>query len=42
VLLKYCCLDGIPFFVCWAGITKVFFEINLIFTRKTENKVTPC
>ena len=35
MLLKYCCLDSIPIFVRWAGITKVSFDINLIFAIKT-------
>jgi hypothetical protein len=42
VLLKYCCLDGILFFVLWTGITKVSFEIKFVFIRKTKNIVTPC
>ena len=40
VLLKYCCLGSIPFFVHWAGITKVSVEVILIFTTKIEIKAT--
>ncbi len=36
VLLKYCCVDSIPFFVCWAGITKVSFDINKISQQKLK------